>query len=204
MKIERRPKKMLRAKLKYYSTTIFHGMIEGLSFFPIFLLLGIISSITKEQLFLWFLGLLAIFFIGFLTRDILINQKRLYSLITSAIVVILFSFLLFDSILAISGTLIMSAVVAYRGIQHAEKAWQQLMPSHIFWMVCIPIYFIGYFIFSFNDSLSMYKEWISIAGFLFIIIMVFITGQQKLQYAAYSKEKHQKVEHHIQRFNNVF
>ncbi|WP_160719626.1 hypothetical protein [Bacillus sp. USDA818B3_A] len=101
-------------------------------------------------------------------------------------------------------TLLIGFVVAFRGIQHAEKDGEQLMQSQIMWAISLPLYFVSYIIFAFNQHLVMYKNWISTAGFLFIIVMVFMTNEQLLHHASFSKEKQKKVGSEVKRLNRIY
>lgn len=202
MKQERKLNKM-QAKVKLYLETLVHGVIEGMGFFPIFLLVAVLT-LSKEEIILWYLGLLLIFFISFVCRNSLTKYKSGISLAVAVVIVLAFSLVAFNSLWARIVTVLVGGMVAYRGIQHADNDWEQLMPSRIFWMVSIPIYFVGYITFALNDHLVMYEKWISIAGLLFIILMVLITNKEQLNYASHSKQKHKRVKGTVKRFNQVY
>ena len=193
----------MRVKAKHYLETFIYGIVEGLGFFPVFLLLAAVF-LNQEEILLWFLGLLLLFFMHFLFRCLLTDHWRSLSFISAAVIVTIYSFLFFDSTWAKCLTLLIGFIVAYRGIQYAERDWEQLVQGDRLWMISLLSYFVGYIIFAFNDHLVMYKNWLSNAGFLFICMMVLITNGQLLQNASYSKEKQKKVGREVKRLNRIY
>ena len=193
----------MRVKGKHSIETIIFGIVEGLGLFPVFLMLAAFC-LNKEEILLWFLGLLFLFFIHFLIRCLLNNHWRSLSFISAAVMVTIYSFLFFESIWAKMITLLIGFVVAFRGIQFAEKDGEQLVQSQFMWAISLPLYFVSYIIFAFNEHLAMYKNWISTAGFLFITIMVFMTNEQLLHHASFSKEKQKKVGSEVKRLNRIY
>src|SRR4051794_2645304 len=141
MKQERQMWKM-RVKGKHSIATLIFGIVEGLGVFPVFLLFAAFC-LNQEEILLWFLGLLFLFFITFLIRCLLINHWRPLSFISAAVIVTIYSFLFFESIWAKIITLLIGLVVAFRGIQHAEKDGEQPVQNQFMWVVCLPLYFVS-------------------------------------------------------------
>ncbi|WP_208587564.1 hypothetical protein [Gracilibacillus suaedae] len=189
------------AKLKQHIPPIMHGMIEFIGFFPVFLIVGVLFF-AEPDLYFWFLSLLGLFTVAYFIRCWLNNRWKV--LISAAVITIIISWIVSPTIWAFIPGLLFSLFVSYRGIQHAENEWQDILPSRIFWAVSMPVYFVGYLVFINIDSLAGYQHWISYPGFLFIIIMLFITNQEHLHKESLAKEKQKKMAPEITKLNRVY
>ncbi|SFM23237.1 hypothetical protein SAMN04487943_11097 [Gracilibacillus orientalis] len=188
------------AKVKQHLSSIWHGIIEFIGFFPVFLLIGVITF-GEPALYYWFLSLLVLFTVSYFSRCWLVNRWKV--LISAIIITITVSLVVSPDIWALIPGLIFSLIVSYRGIQHAENEWQDILPSRVFWAFSMPIYFVGYLVFINFDSLTGYQNWISYLGFLFIIIMLFITNREHLQKESLAKDK-KRIGPEITRLNRVY
>ncbi|MFD2655542.1 DUF4129 domain-containing protein [Gracilibacillus thailandensis] len=189
------------AKLKQHIPPIMHGVIEFIGFFPVFLIIGILVF-AEPDLYYWFLSLLLLFTVSYFVRCWLNNRGKV--LISAAVITMIISWSVSPTIWAFIPGLLFSLVISYRGIQHAENEWQDILPSRIFWAVSMPVYFVGYLVFINIDSLEGYQHWISYPGFLFIIIMLFITNQEHLHKESLAKDKQKKMAPEIIKLNRVY
>ena len=176
------------------------GLFEFLGFFPVFLLLGILIF-PETALYGWLGLLIGLFIVFYFINHFLSN--RWYSITLGAIFSAALSFLIAPTLWAAVISSVISFIAAFRGIQHAENDWEQIMPTRIFWAICLPVYFVGYLVFTYVDALSAYNHLISYTGFLFLIIMLFVTNRQHLQKETLSKGK-QKLGKEITRLNRFY
>ncbi len=189
------------AKIKLHLSSIVNGVIEFIGFFPVFLLIGVLFF-AEPDLYYWFLSLLVLFTVSYFIRCWLNNRWKV--LISIAVITIVVSFIVSPTIWAFIPGVLLSLVVSYRGIQHAENEWEDILPSRIFWAVSMPIYFVGYLVFINFEALEGYQHWISYLGFLFIIVMLFLTNREHLQKESLAKDKKKKIGPEITRLNRVY
>ncbi|MGP4040706.1 hypothetical protein ACTWP4_12555 [Gracilibacillus sp. D59] len=189
------------AKVKQHFSSVMHGVVEFIGFFPVFLLIGVLFF-TEPDLYYWFLSLLVLFTISYFIRFLFKNRWKV--IISAAIITMIVSFLVSPNFWALISGSLFCLVVSYRGIQHAENEWEDILPSRIFWAVSLPIYFVGYLVFINIDSLEGYQHWISYLGFLFIMVMLFITNREHLQKESLTKGKKKKIGPEIARINRVY
>ncbi|MGN8647367.1 hypothetical protein ACTNEO_16375 [Gracilibacillus sp. HCP3S3_G5_1] len=191
----------MSANFKVHLLSIRHGVIEFIGFFPVFLLVGVLFF-GEPDLYVWFLSLLVVFTISYFIRCWLDHRWKV--LISSAVIAIMVSWTIAPTIWALIPGLLFSLVVSYRGIQHAENEWQDILPSRIFWAVSMPIYFIFYLIFINFESLSGYQNWVSYLGFLFIIVMLFTTNREHLHKESLAKDNKKRIGPEITRLNHIY
>ncbi|GAB2544964.1 hypothetical protein [Gracilibacillus alcaliphilus] len=161
-------------------------LMEGLCFFPIFLLIGIFMF-SDTSIYYWLIGIAVVFLLSYLLASL--SRYPAWTLILTAGVILLTGWLITTSIWIIVPVILILSVVGYRGIQYAYADWGQLLPSMVMWAVSLPSYFIGYLFFYFLEKLQPYLSWLSTAGLIFIVMLLFVTNQNHLQKESLSKGK---------------
>ncbi|SHM96104.1 hypothetical protein [Gracilibacillus kekensis] len=187
--------------IRNHLASIFHGVVEFIGFFPVFLLVAVLFFDTPDRYF-WYIALLALFVACYFVR--LLIKNRWNVLVIAIVLTIFTNMLVMTSVWSLIPGILIGFVVSFRGIQHAENEWEDILPSRIFWAVSMPIYFVGYILFINLDTLAAYQSQISYVGFLFIIIMLFITNQEHLQKESLASGKKKKIGGEITRLNRIY
>ncbi|GAE95172.1 hypothetical protein JCM21714_4386 [Gracilibacillus boraciitolerans JCM 21714] len=188
-------------KVRSHLISMVHGLIEFIGFFPLFLLIAVLFFNDSHK-YSWFLSLFVLFVAGYFLRQML--QNRWIALISAAVLTILLSLIMIANIWSLIFSVLFGLISSYRGIQHAESEWQEILPSRILWAISMPLYFIGYILFINMDALYRYQHLISYVGFLFIIVMLFITNHEHLQKESLARDKKKKVGSEIKRLNRMY
>ena len=176
-------------------------MVEGLFVLPIILALTI--YLMRAEYIYAVIGLLYGLFAGsYLIRKVT-KEKRVLAFILAGVLVIA-SLLFFAGWLAKILLLLLGIVVAFRGIQHAENDWKDILTISILWGAGVSIYFVMYLVFLYMERLSNYTELIGYAGLVFIVITLLITNRWHLEREANTGKKGKPVTSTIKRLNNVF
>ncbi|MDX8044632.1 hypothetical protein SH601_01415 [Gracilibacillus sp. S3-1-1] len=183
-----------------HQKVIWHGFVEFIGFFPVLMLVGVLFFHEPVQ-YLWFVCLFLLFVCGYTVRQLL--QNRWFVIGMMAVIAIVLHIVMAPTIWAILLGVIVGFVVNYRGIQHAENDWHAIFPIRFFWMLCMPLYFVFYLIFRYTSSLSDFQHWISVAGFIFIAILLFMTNQDHLQKESLAKGK-KRIGPEITKLNRVY
>ncbi|GAA0285534.1 hypothetical protein GGQ92_001081 [Gracilibacillus halotolerans] len=191
----------MQANIKEFAWTLGRGVVEGLLFFPILLMIGIYTIGQQSSVYL--LGILfCLFVIAYVVRK-MVDARRLLAFVLMGIVV-LASLLLIGGIVGKVILLLLGVVVAFRGIQHAENEWEDIMPVNILWGVGVSVYFVTYLIFLYMERLSDYTNWVGYAGFVYIVITMLITNRRHLDSEASSGNEKKTVSSPIKRLNYAF
>ncbi|KAB8132334.1 MFS transporter [Gracilibacillus oryzae] len=178
-------------------TTFIQGLTEMLAFFPVLLLLAILT--VNENVYFWLTGLFVLLCLLVMIRSKM--KKRPIVLIIAGIMAIGFSLLIGQDILAYLSSAVIGFIAAYRGVQYAETHREQLLPSRLLWTFGVPGYFFGYMLFSYFDSLVPYRGLLSGIGILFIIIMLFVTNRDLLQKESLSKDQKHRTSREMKKMN---
>ncbi|WP_058306728.1 DUF4129 domain-containing protein [Gracilibacillus massiliensis] len=187
--------------MKHHLSALWHGIVEFIGFFPVVLLVAVLFFDTPDRYF-WYIALLLLFGVCYFVRTLI--KKRWTVFIIAILLTIFVNVLVMTVIWSLIPGILIGLVASFRGIQHAENEWEDILPSRIFWAVSMPIYFVGYILFINLDSLEGYQSQISYVGFLFIIIMLFITNREHLQKESLAKDKKKKIGRGITRLNRIY
>ena len=191
----------MQVNIKEFAWTIGKGVVEGLVFFP--LLLAIILFSLGEEYVFSLLGILfGLFVLAYLIRT-MANTRRLLAFILIGILV-LASLFLIDGMLGKVILLLLGVVAAFRGIQHAENDWQDIMPVNILWGVGVSIYFVMYLVFLYMERLTDFANWVGYAGFAYIVITLLVTNRRHLESEVSSGKEKKPVSSPIKRLNYIF
>lgn len=189
------------AKEKNLLPLCWHGLVEYLALFPFVLLIGVLIH-RQEFIFPWLLSLYVLLTLTAIIRTLL-KQKRVLSIVLASTIAVLLTILIGQSLFSYIGSFIVTIVVAFRGVQHGENEWEDILPSRFLWAIGLPSYFVAYLAFHYFASLTPFKGLLTIFGVSFIICLLFITNQQHLQRESLAKGKH-KPNQDMKKINDLF
>src|SRR5690625_3200828 len=182
---------------------VLQGMFEYLLFFPVFMVIGI-NVLDNDQLWCWLGCIFALLIVVVIFRSIFPKQKWwLFSLFSIAIGVGA-SFIFADHVLFILILSLVHIVVVYRGMMYVSQRWEDVLPLSFLWLGSLGIYFVGYFVFRFVESLNPYLNYISTSGILLIVMIMFVSNRDHLKNTTLSKDKQPFISSSIKRQNHIF
>src|SRR5690625_2243374 len=182
---------------------IFQGMFEYLLLFPVLIMIGI-NVLDDGQLWNWLLCLFALFIVGVIFRSIFLKQKWWLFILFSIIVGGMFIFIFADHLLFIIILSLILFVVVYRGMMYVGQRWEAILPLSFLWLGSLGIYFVGYFVFRFVESLNPYLNYITISGIVLIVMIMFVSNRDHLKNTTLSKDKTPFISSSIKRQNHIF
>ncbi|UOQ48284.1 hypothetical protein MUN88_19960 [Gracilibacillus caseinilyticus] len=189
------------AKTKQFPSVLFHGLIEWIGFFPIFLVVGV-WLFDSPYLYYWVVSLLLLFSLGYLFRCFISNRWLAIGL--STLLTVGITYVIALTIWAMIVGLLLGFFVSFRGVQHAENDWEDLFPSRLLWSICLPLYFVAYLYFRYNDSVAGFDWMISYLGLVLIVLMLFLTNREHIERESLEKGKKKKVAADISRLNKGY
>ena len=190
-------------KRKLARKIMLQGISEYLLCFPILVVVAILLM-PSQPVWIW---LFAMFLFGLFGICIGVLLKRLprWTHVLAAIIVGGASPLLFiaDPIqIVILG--FVQAVIVYRGMTYRSQFLGKMLPAYFFWTYGLGIYFIGFFIFRYVDLFKPAFNGVTSAGILYVVVMLFITNEERLKAVTLSEKREPFVSKIIQRQNRLF
>lgn len=183
--------------------TLLQGIVEYLLFFPLLLIIGI-YIVDHLQLWSWLVSILGLFIIGVLFRTLLPNQKWWMHAGFSIIVGILPSFIFGGHLLFVILLAVIHPVFVYRGMMYAGRSGGSLLPVSFLWLGGLGIYFIGYFVFRYVETLNPYLTLFTVFGAILVVLTLFISNNDHLKSATLSKERVPFISRAIKNQNQIF
>src|SRR5690625_4467991 len=156
-------------EIKKLFMKVFQGIFEYLLFLPILLIIGI-NVVNTDQLWKWLLSLFLLFTVGVVFRTLFLYQKWWLFSLVSIVIGVSSSFIFEEHLLYLIILAIIHTVVIYRGMMYASQPWNMLLPISFLWMGGLTIYFVGYTIFWFFETLNPYLNQLTVFGVILIII----------------------------------
>src|SRR5690625_212256 len=190
-------------EIKKLFMKVFQGIFEYLLFLPILLIIGI-NVVNTDQLWKWLLSLFVLFTVGVVFRTLFLYQKWwLYSLI-SIVIGVSSSFIFEEHLVYLIILAIIHTIIIYRGMMYASQPWNILLPISYLWMGSLLIYFVGYMIFWFAESLNSYLNVITLFGTILIVMTMFVSNNDHLKNTTLSKDKKPLISRTIIIQNRIF
>ncbi|SER81437.1 hypothetical protein SAMN04487944_110138 [Gracilibacillus ureilyticus] len=190
----------MQARWRTILSTFLHGIIEFLAFFPILLLITVLT--VNETVYYLLSGMYLLFVLLAITR--LLIKQRPVVLVIALIVTSLFTVVIGENLLSYNASFILVFVASYRGVQYTESNWEELLPTRILWAIGLPCYFVGYLLFSYIDSLTDFRGVLSGVGTIFLIVMLFVTNKEHLQKESLNKGKKHRTSQEMKRMNYFY
>src|SRR5690625_4988799 len=157
----------MQAKVRESVRLCGRGPIEGLLVRPI--VVALTNYLVGEAYVFSVIGILCGLFIGsYIVRKIT-KENRVLAFILAGILVLANLFFLVGWLAKIL-LFLMGVVAAFRGIQHAENDWKDILPISILWGAGVSNYFVMYLVFLYMERLSDYTALIGNAGLVFIMV----------------------------------
>lgn len=181
----------------------FHGVVEYLIFFPIFLVIAVLT-LSNHQLSIMicvlpFLMLFSLLFISSVS-----NKKGWVYILFSLIISTLFAMIIGGTIRSWSVLFIFGFAVCYRGIIHGQREWKTMFPVDVMWLSSLIIYFFGFFLFHYISTLKYYFNIFSWVGVLVIILAMFISNNDQLGSATLINNKKVSINLPVKQKNRYF
>lgn len=182
---------------------VFQGIYEYLLFFPVFIIIGI-NIFHDHRLWSWVACLFVLFIVGVTFRSIFLNQKWWLFSLFSIVIGAGSSFIFTDHLLFVIILAIIHILIVYRGMMYVGQRWEDVLPLSFLWLGSLGMYFVGYFVFRFVESLNPYLNYISTSGILLIVMIMFVSNRDHLKNTTLSKDKTPFISSSIKRQNRVF
>lgn len=182
---------------------VFQGIYEYLLFFPVFIIIGI-NIFHDHRLWSWVACLFVLFIVGVTFRSIFLNQKWWLFSLFSIVVGAGSSFIFTDHLLFVIILAIVHILIVYRGMMYVGQRWEDVLPLSFLWLGSLGMYFVGYFVFRFVESLNPYLNYISTSGILLIVMIMFVSNRDHLKNTTLSKDKTPFISSSIKRQNRIF
>src|SRR5690625_2758192 len=163
----------------------FYGVFQYLLFLPIFLIIGIIIF-SDSELLIWLLSLYGLFIVGVVFRTLFFKQKWWLFSFFSIIVGVASSFIFADVLLFVIILAMIHILIVYRGMMYIGQTWEDVLPLSFLWLGSLGIYFAGYFIFRFVESLNPYLNYITMFVIILLIMTMFVSYNDHLKYTSLS------------------
>ena len=191
----------MQAKLQEFVRLCGRGLVEGLLVFPLIVALTI--YFIGEAYIFSVIGILCGLFIGSYVVRKITKENRVLAFTLAGIFVVA-SLFLFAGWLAKILLLLIGIVAAFRGIQHAENDWKDILTISVLWGAGVSTYFVMYLVFRYMERLSDYTALIGNAGLVFIMVTLLITNRWHLEREANTGRQGKPVSSTIKRLNDVF
>jgi hypothetical protein len=177
------------------------GIIELTLFLPLLLVLFSYFPLSLP-LPLW-IGSLAFFYlVGIVSTSLLgIRSKWIY-LLLSFIFASLFVMLATDKNVYEISTWFIGIFLFYRGHLFWSKKWVELFPLSLYWL-CMAVYFVCSLVFSRVEVLKPLFPLLNAAGFISLIITLWMTNSISLQNVNFSGKKVSEISKSIKRHNRM-
>src|SRR5690625_2182754 len=194
---------MSMPEIKKLPIKVFQGIFEYLLFLPILLIIGI-NVVNADQLWKWLLSIFLLFTIGVIFRTLIPYQKWWLFTATSIFIGVSSSFIFEEHLLYLIILAIIHTIVVYRGMMYASQPCNILLSISFFWMGGLTIYFVGYSIFWFIETLNPYLNQLTVFGVILIIMTMFVANDDHLKTSTLSSEKKPFVSKPVQNQNRIF
>ncbi|WP_170287552.1 DUF4129 domain-containing protein [Aquibacillus halophilus] len=188
---------------KYIVVKWLQVMVEFLTVFPILLLIAI-YTVPSSSMFYWFICLSLLPLIGMIFRFYFTNKKQWYYVSFISLFSLVLPILFGSGTVSASIFYLLTFVFLYRGLLYVEQEWDELFLPTYMWVVGLPIYFSGYFLYLNVNKLTVYSGLILWSGIILIVLTLFITNHRRLMEADLSNSHKTTINRAVQRHNRIF